>query len=229
VTSPDRQLDNPVWHSLSGRHRDVATGSDLARIYPADMSPFFAMPASPTTKHWEAARMLAQRPDPVLLHQDATVPPDWTQAFSLDVVQMIAAGSIGDPDPRAAPLGPRDLPAMLALVAAAKPAPFGPKTPLFGGYHGIWADGALIAMAGERLHVDGWTEISAVATSPVHRGEGLASAVIRTVAAIIEARGEHAFLHVVHSNRARGLYEHLGFQERRHTPVRGLTYTSVEK
>ncbi|GAA4663916.1 GNAT family N-acetyltransferase [Frondihabitans cladoniiphilus] len=217
-----RQLDNPVWYSLTGRHRRFAVGSSSALRYPADMSPFFALPDAMTPESWNAAAELLDDQPPGLFHQDVEIPAGWTIDSTLDVVQMITENPIGVIDARATLLTGDDLPPMLRLADEAKPGPFGPRTPLLGDFHGIFLDGVLAAMAGERFHVDGWTEISAVATSPRHRGQGLASALIRHVAATIETRHERAFLHVVESNPALGLYEHIGFTQRRTAPVRRL-------
>ena len=79
------------------------------------------------------------------------------------------------------------------------------------------ADDRLLAMAGERLHLTGFTEISAVCTHPDARGRGLAAALTRHVAprAILE-RGETPFLHVAADNDAAlRVYERLGFRRRR--------------
>jgi ribosomal protein S18 acetylase RimI-like enzyme len=74
----------------------------------------------------------------------------------------------------------------------------------------------LAAMAGERLHPPGWCEVSAVCTDPASRGQGLASRLVRTVAAGIRERGESPFLHVADTNTgALRLYRALGFRIRR--------------
>jgi predicted GNAT family acetyltransferase len=74
----------------------------------------------------------------------------------------------------------------------------------------------LQAMAGERLHLDGHTEISAVCTHPDARGAGLAGALTRHVARAILERDETPFLHVADDNDgARRVYERLGFRRRR--------------
>jgi predicted GNAT family acetyltransferase len=87
-----------------------------------------------------------------------------------------------------------------------------------GSYLGIRRGGTLVAMAGERLHPSGWTEISAVCTDAAWRGRGLASRLVRAVAVGIRARGETPFLHAVASNvNAIELYEELGFRLRRST------------
>jgi predicted GNAT family acetyltransferase len=60
--------------------------------------------------------------------------------------------------------------------------------------------GRLVQMAGERMRTPGWTEVSAVCTDPAYRGQGLATRLIRAVAAGIGDRGETPFLHALASN-----------------------------
>ena len=122
------------------------------------------------------------------------------------------------PDEEAVRLGPADVPEMLALVERTQPGPFLPRTVEMGTYLGIRRDGALVAMAGERLRPPGWTEISAVCTDPAFRGAGLATRLVLAVAHGIRERGETPFLHTAAANTtATRLYESLGFRLRRTT------------
>jgi predicted GNAT family acetyltransferase len=115
----------------------------------------------------------------------------------------------------AIPLGAADVPEMLELVAQTEPGPFLTRTIELGDYLGIRCDGALVAMAGERFHLYGWTEISAVCTEPEHRGRGLASQLVGALIAGIQLRSQRAFLHVLSTNTgAIRLYEELGFRVR---------------
>ena len=124
----------------------------------------------------------------------------------------------------AIPLGAGDVPEMLELVAATEPGPFLPRTIELGDYLGLRRDGALVAMAGERFHLDGWTEISAVCTRPDHRGQGFASRLMGALIAGIKRRSERAFLHVMSTNTtAIRLYEDLGFRVRQHAPLTVVT------
>jgi len=133
-------------------------------------------------------------------------------------VQLVDDGMATAPEPDALRLGPADVPEMLDLVRRTQPGPFLPRTIEMGTYLGIRRDGALIAMAGERLHPPGWTEISAVCTDPAFRGEGLATRLILAVAHGIRERGETPFLHTGAANtNAIRLYESLGFALRRST------------
>jgi len=88
---------------------------------------------------------------------------------------------------------------------------------------GVRRDGQLVAMAGERMKPDGHTEVSAVATHPDWRGQGLAAALMRIVIARILARDEAAFLHVYPDNPAVAMYRALGFERRT-----AMTYTILE-
>jgi predicted GNAT family acetyltransferase len=70
-------------------------------------------------------------------------------------------------------------------------------------------------MAGERMRMPGYTEVSGVCTHPDFRGRGLARILSAVVAEKIQARGEQAFLHAWKANRpAISLYEQLGFRLR---------------
>ena len=105
---------------------------------------------------------------------------------------------------------------MLDLVQRTRPGPFRPRTIAMGTYLGIRRGGRLVAMAGERLHPTGWTEISAVCTDDEHRGQGLATRLVLAVAAGIRDRGDTPFLHAAATNvDAIRLYAALGFRLRR--------------
>jgi predicted GNAT family acetyltransferase len=104
---------------------------------------------------------------------------------------------------------------MLALVEMTEPGPFRRRTIELGDYFGIFADGRLVAMAGERLQTPEYTEVSAVCTHPDVRGRGLASALTHHVATGILHRGQTPILHVAQTNvGAQRVYERLGFKVR---------------
>jgi predicted GNAT family acetyltransferase len=113
-------------------------------------------------------------------------------------------------------------PEMLGLTALTKPGPFDKRTHELGRYVGIFREGKLVAMAGERLKVPGFTEVSAVCTHPEHAGRGYARVLMTEVMQGIWKRGEVPFLHVREDNAAAiKLYERLGFRKRvvRHLAV----------
>jgi predicted GNAT family acetyltransferase len=109
---------------------------------------------------------------------------------------------------------------MLALATATQPGPFFARTHELGTFWGVRVDGRLVAMAGERMKLPGYTEVSGVCTDPAHRGKGYAALLSRTAATQIKARGETPMLHAYASNTpAIRLYEQLGFELRTHVNV----------
>jgi GNAT superfamily N-acetyltransferase len=215
VTHP---LDNPVLSSLTGAHARFAERRGNVLRYQVDVSPFLAMPDEPDEADWSDAADLVG-PGGLLPLAGVRVPPPagWEVAVLGEGVQMTGDLLEVAPDPEAVPLGRADVPEMLDLTARTKPGPFLPRTYELGTYLGIRRHGKLVALAGERLHPDGWTEISAVCTDDGWRGLGLATRLIRAVGAGIRARGEIPFLHAVATNPAIGLYEQLGFRLRKTT------------
>ncbi|HEX4288065.1 MAG TPA: GNAT family N-acetyltransferase [Trebonia sp.] len=210
-------LDNPVLGSLTGPHRRLALVQGGAARYPADVSPFCALPGEPGAADWaDAGRLVAPGEMVLFPALGAAPPPDWEVLGSGEGVQLVADGLDAGPDGEAVTLGPADVPDILALVERTKPGPFLPRTIELGAYLGIRRDGELVAMAGERMRPPGWTEISAVCTDPAWRGHGFASRLTRAVAAGIVARGDTPFLHAIAANvTAIRLYKELGFTHRR--------------
>jgi ribosomal protein S18 acetylase RimI-like enzyme len=106
----------------------------------------------------------------------------------------------------------RDAAEMNALKAIAFPGFFGMRTPELGSYRGIRVEGELVAMAGERLALPGYREVSAICTHPAHLGRGYAQRLTREATAAILDDGDIAFLHVAGGNGAAiHIYEQLGF------------------
>jgi predicted GNAT family acetyltransferase len=113
-------------------------------------------------------------------------------------------------------LGMSDVNEMMELVKLTNPgSPFFPGMFQLGKYIGIKEKGKLVAMAGERIKLDGYTEIALVCTHPKYRRKGYAVALSGILIKEIIGRGENPFLHVMVQNApAIKLYEKLGFEKR---------------
>ncbi|SDC85718.1 Predicted acetyltransferase, GNAT family [Cupriavidus sp. YR651] len=217
-TGSAHPLDNVVWNALTGKQSRFALGDDRARRFQPAIGRFAAMAdAGPTS--FAALRGLIKAQGPVaLVTPDEVLPP---AGFSVightTLLQMIWQG---EPDPTSAwehvRLVERDVPEMVALTTATEPGPFGPRTIELGDYLGVRRQGKLAAMAGERMRLDGYTEISAVCVDAAFRGQGHAAGLMRLLIAAIRARAETPFLHVLTTNHAAiALYRTLGFVDRR--------------
>ncbi|MBW4718414.1 GNAT family N-acetyltransferase [Saccharothrix obliqua] len=213
-------LDNPAWASLTGAHAHFAERHGQVLRYRPDVAPFLALPDDPDDRVWDDIAALAGAGEVVPINNPAGVdpPPGWEVEFRGAGVQLVDDGVRVAEDPEAVRLTADDVPEMLDLVERTKPGPFRERTIELGVYLGIRRGGRLVAMAGERLHPPGYTEISAVCTDPAHRGQGLATRLVLAVAAGIRARGETPMMHAAAENtNAIRLYESLGFRLRRHS------------
>ncbi|WP_297692632.1 GNAT family N-acetyltransferase [Phenylobacterium sp.] len=211
-------LDRPIWTSLVTRQKALAFGDERARrIDPAYGVFAVARDASDESRaaltdlvrvHGASALVEAEPPD---------VPPG-LEVMSRDVLWQMTAEEVKlvGPDFAWVELTDDDAPEMLALAGLTRPGPFSSRTHQLGDFVGIKRDGALIAMAGERMKPDGFTEVSGVCVHPDHRGHGYAAGLMSVVAERIVARGETPFLHVYdHNVPAIAIYEALGYRLRR--------------
>lgn len=219
-------LDRPIWHALATRQAHVSQGTVHARRFAPDIGPFAATADDSAESLAELAALLPAEGAVILLQTgEIPVPPGATVAMSALGVQMVARTLAPlDPAPPIERLTEADAPAMLELATLTAPGPFLARTHTLGQFWGVKENGKLLAMAGERMKLDGYTEVSGVCTHPDARGRGLAGLLSRTVATQIMNRGETPILHAFASNTtAVGLYEKLGFVLRCHVNVLVLT------
>ena len=228
VPADDHVLDSAAWASLTGPHAGFALGNGLARRYPDDVSPFAALASYADPKAWSDLRDLYRQDEVVGLSGPSgftrSLPSGWVVEGSVPGVQLVSTRALRSyPDDEAVVLGAADAAEALDLVTRTNPGPFKARTYELGTYLGIRRRGRLIAMAGERLHPPGWTEISAVCTDPAFRRQGLGSGLVRAVADVIRERGETPFLHTGAANRpAIRLYLAMGFELRREVEFAAL-------
>jgi predicted GNAT family acetyltransferase len=210
-------LDRPVWHALTTRQAHVATGGERAWRFVHEVHMFGA---SADDSPESLAALAALVPQGGALGtveaREMPVPPGLTVQKRAVLAQMTATALQGAPtECDWQPLGEADAAEMLALATLTEPGPFYPRTHTLGDFIGVRVDGRLVAMAGERMRVPGFTEASGVCTHPDFRGRGYAKALLRVVTGRILARGEAAFLHSYASNAgAIALYESLGYRTR---------------
>ncbi|MGC4960860.1 GNAT family N-acetyltransferase [Gordonia sp. DT101] len=224
-SSTSSPLDNPALAALAGPHARFAERHGNAVRYQPDVCPMAALPDDPTAADWADAAMLVGAGTSIFVPVvDVTPPADWGLQMRMKGVQMVDDAVASAPDDEAVELTADDVPEMLDLVRRTEPGPFRPRTIELGTYLGIRRGGRLVAMGGERLHLPGWTEISAVCTDPDNQGQGLGSRLIRALAHGIRLRGEVPFLHASASNTtAIRLYETLGFALRREVMFQSFT------
>ncbi|CAM5568834.1 hypothetical protein MAUB1S_09547 [Mycolicibacterium aubagnense] len=210
-------LDRPIWSALTSRHAHLSEGDALAKRYQPTVSAFAAtLNDTPSSQRAlfdlssDGRSLLFLQADPVI------VPPGMVAVSAAAAVQMTASQpSTIEQDDRIELLGETDIPAMLALAELTKPGPFTVRALELGAFWGVKEDGRLLAMAGERMRPQGFSEISGVCSHPDARGRGLARRLSMFVAGRIVERGEEPFLHAYATNTAAiALYESIGFSLR---------------
>jgi ribosomal protein S18 acetylase RimI-like enzyme len=219
-------LDDVAWHALTGpqAHLAATSGDGLARRYRDDIAPFCGVEHL-DGRGWAALAELVG-PDGVAVFLRGEVeptPPGWHELLREPATQYVA-GTLAQPPTEVsrevAELTASDSPDMVALAAATEPGPFGPNSHLTGKWFGIRREGRLVAMAGERMRVEGFGEVSGVCVDPAVRGEGLGAVVTLAAAHGIQERGDRAMLHVRDGNDgAHRLYRRIGFEVRRPVTV----------
>ncbi len=216
-------LDSPVWSCLTTRHAHLAQGGALARRYPAAFSPIAGLPeVGPSSI--AALEALVGIGDDVGMIGPAVpaLPGNWETLLDSRLTQMIRVdrSPLPEGDIEASTLGAADVPDVLALVELTKPGPFRSRTIELGSYLGIRDGGRLVAMAGERMWIGEFHEVSAVCTHPDAQGRGYARALMGRVINRMLRAGETPFLHVESSNRqAIDIYLALGFVRRAEFPL----------
>lgn len=226
MTTP-HPLDHPLWHSLTARHAALAIGEGPARRLRGDISILSAL-----ADHGDAAvaTMLALTPPGAQFGLLEAAPPPAMPGTAIvlqaEIDQMVleTPPAPGGPQVDHLPLGEAETAEMLALAELTRPGPFLSGTHRLGRFIGVRRDGALVAMAGERMKLPGWQEVSAICTHPDWRGHGFAEALMRPLIARMIAEGDGVFLHCFPGNPAARLYEKLGFRRRR-----GMIYTIFER
>lgn len=222
VLAQGHPLDRAVWAALTTRQADLALGGGLARRFAPEYGLFVAAADGSGASLEAVAALVRETGAAAFFEAD---PPAKLPGLLITpgdpISQMIVEAPVDAPaDFEMQPLGDDDAGEMLALATLTRPGPFFERTHRLGDFIGVRVQGRLAAMAGERLRLPGFTEVSAVCTHPDFRGRGYAAGLMSVLTRKIIARGETPFLHVFdHNVTAVRLYETLGWRRRRSVRV----------
>jgi predicted GNAT family acetyltransferase len=212
---PDRLFANPVWHALQTKHRHLVVSEGDACRYPVEVVPFAAVAAPTPVALQQLHSLLAPGEVVWLVGEKCPHVSELRFEETLECLQMMLPGEVVPPDPtiEIARLSDANAAEMVALTDLAFPGFFRKRTCEMGSYYGVRSDGELIAMGGERLMLEGYSEISGVCTHPAHRGKGLAASLIWRLVRDHRRDGLVSWLHVAAANRrALDIYLRLGFE-----------------
>ena len=216
------KLNNPAWYALTETHRDFAIGTSEIKKYQRYIAPWVA-------HHSTGKNILAQL-DPFIEKEESVyvfdemplLPSNYIFETEVRCLQMICFEEIKSISNTAVieKLEEADGDELESIINLVQPGYYNPGTRLMGEYYGIKQSGQLVAVAGERIRMNGLTEISGVVTHPDFAGRKYAQQLVTHVTNKNITAGIIPFLHVAETNeRAIKLYEHIGFVTRRNISV----------
>ena len=211
------KLDNPVWYSLNETHNKFSIEYNGIKFYQPDYCPFGGYVDSDLAKSGIDA--YAQIVNNFYVVGDLPVFTDNVQLKKeLVCNQMILSKpidiTISEKIEELKTVNQKN--DLFDLVNLVQPGYFKSKTPDLGSYYGIYNDNRLVAVTGERMKMNEYTEVSAVVTHPEYLGKGYAKQLVTFTSNKIFKEGKVPYLHVAESNTgAIKLYEKLGYLKRR--------------
>ena len=219
----DTVLDNPAWEALNSQHAVFATGTDKAKRYRPGILPFTGCLGVSGGSMEDLDPFLNSGEALYIIGDDLPrMPATWVVEHELPCAQMLLTKDVivqqqtSDVLITVEELGADSSGEMFDLINKVQPGYYQPDTYLLGTYFGIREEGRLVAMAGERMRLNGFSELSAICTLPSHTGRGYAQILIAEICRLHAANNVVSFLHVTLANqRAIRLYEFMGFQQRR--------------
>jgi ribosomal protein S18 acetylase RimI-like enzyme len=207
-------LHNPVFNALSTGDKHLSFGTEQVKYFDEQVSPFAGFHQDYQKGFSDLYELLPTgRKILYAIPSFISQPAGWQIQHEIKGLQFVYEGNeIKSEFPNVKPLTEMHVKEMIQLVRLTKPGPFGLRTIDFGSYFGIFENDKLVAMTGQRLHIENYIEISAVCTHPNYLGKGYASALLQHQLQIILQNGEQPFLHVRENNqRAVDLYLRTGF------------------
>lgn len=214
------KLNNPVYSALSETHKNFCINFGNLKVYQPETNPFGAFEnvensAEQLDRYFEIA--------PKFFIFSEKKPQHSGKIEMLEVVihQMVNTKVIDLPlNEEIVHLNGKFENEFTELVQTFYPGFYRPNTHLLGNYYGIFNEGKLVAVTGERFQNDDFCEISAVVTNTEFTGRGYAQQLMTFVNNRILDSGKIPFLHVDPKNtRAISVYKKLGFTNRKDVKI----------
>ena len=217
MNTNEHKLDNPVWNSLNEFHAGFALEYDGGKCYKPEYCPFGGF-VNFENFNEELVKYATETDNFYIVGDTPEYKGELTknkilvcnqmvldQPFKLEINESIVELKTSSQKKE-----------LFNLVNLIQPGYFNQKTSELGKYFGIYKNGQLVAVTGERMKMNEYTEVSAVVTHSEHTGKGYAKQLIKHVTNLIFQENKIPYLHVADFNiGAIKLYEKSGFVTRR--------------
>ncbi|TFH13287.1 GNAT family N-acetyltransferase [Candidatus Bathyarchaeota archaeon] len=219
--SGNHPLDNPVLAALTSKHSKLAVKKNNVLMYRLGTFIMAGIQDTSEATIKDLSELVPSEGFVGFMGFSPNMEPYFHQLNLIQAYQMVSEKVPMYNEVDYVELGMPEVKEMMELVDLTKPgSPFFPGMFELGGYIGVKEDGKLVAMAGERVKLDGYTEIALVCTHPDYRRKGYAASLSGVLMQRIIDNGEIPFLHVMtHNAPAIKLYEKVGFTIRTQYPI----------
>ena len=211
----EHQLKNPVWYSLKETHKKFVVEFNDVQFYNPEICNFAAF--FDETKTAEASNDYLKISDEFFfVSEDQTPIIDDTKVFlakKTNGCQMVL-NKLADVeiDENIVLLDATYIDEIYDLIWLVMPGYYKKRTFEMGKYFGIFKNGKLVSIAGQRMQTNLFIEVSAVVTHPNYTGKGLAKQLIAYNTKEILKENKTPILHTNKGNLAIPLYEKLGYE-----------------
>ena len=211
------KLDNPAWYALTETHACFAIGNSEVKRYRPGIVAFAAYHPNNKNVFEQLGEFISINESFFVIGNLPAITSGYIVENVLPCEQMVCSSRIETTlNTTIQELNEKDDDQLISLINLVQPGYYKPGTRLMGDYFGIYHDEQLVSVTGERMRMNGLTEISAVVTHPDFTGRKYAQQLIAHVANKNLLSGVRPFLHVAATNeRAIKIYEYLGFTKRR--------------
>jgi len=208
-------LENPVWFALREAHEKLSITYNGVKFYDPEVCPFGAFIDAANTA--EALNTYAKSCDSFFLVSEIGIPTYDSNHIILnrkiEGCQMVLNSLIETPITETiVRLTEDDMEDIYNLVWLVMPGYYRKRTFEMGEYYGIFKEGKLVSVTGQRMQTDEFVEVSAVVTHPDYGRRGLAKQLVYHVTQQILKNKKKPILHTTKGNAAIPLYEKLGYQ-----------------
>ncbi|WP_276165400.1 GNAT family N-acetyltransferase [Zobellia alginiliquefaciens] len=211
----EEQLKNPVWYSLKETHKKFAVELNGVQFYNPEVCTFGSFfDESKTAK--ASDEYLKTSDHFFFVSADQTPVIDETKVIfekKIDGCQMVL-NTLPDVSitENIVLLDKSFMDEIYDLVWLVMPGYYKKRTFEMGKYFGIFNNGKLVSITGQRMQTNYFIEVSAVVTHPEYTRQGLAKQLIAHTTKEILRENKTPILHTNKGNPAIALYEKLGYE-----------------
>lgn len=215
MTSIDKKLKNPVWHSLNETHHKYIITYDGVHFYHPDVCTFGAF--TDVSKTAAALNAYSKLSKNFFLVSENQVPLIDSNNVVLEkkidgcqlVLDVFVDVKITE---EIFPLTQKHMDEIYKLIWLVMPGYYQKKSFDMGRFFGIFKDQKLVSISGQRLQTDDFVEVSAVVTHPDYTRQGFAKQLVAHTTKEILKQKKLPVLHTDKGNTAIPLYEKLGYK-----------------